>query len=232
MGALAICVSVAGIAFHASRAGADAPAAEPRGGPYEETTVELFLNGRVEQHRRFVVGAEGFTGLPLELWVYEDPLGRACADTIAEEPPRARRLMTEVPVEGAFRESVGMKTTIAGEHSFCAYLGPFDEFAFDTSFEARNVLTPLLKAKRARNTVARSLKSHDFADRVVQSLKTRCRRRGRSKFTCRFSSAFPGYRLEGRGRVELARRISYRLRAKAQGQRVVLTDENEGSFPG
>jgi hypothetical protein len=223
---------MAGIVPQAARAGADGSAAAPRLGPYEETSVEVFLNGRVEQHHRFVVGAEGFAGVELDLWLYEDPMGRGCADTIAEEPPRARRLMTAVPVEDAFRERVRMKTTIAGEHSFCAYLGPFEEFAFDTSFKARKVLTPLLTAGRARRTVALALKRHDFADRVVQNLETKCLRRGRSKFACRFSSAFPGYSLKGGGPVTLARRISYRLRAKAQGERVVLTDENEGSFPG
>ena len=52
------------------------------------------------------------------------------------------------------------------------------------------------------------------------------------KFSCRFSSSFPGYSLKGRGPVTLERRISYWFRAKAQGERFVLTDENEGSFPG
>jgi hypothetical protein len=225
----AICVLVAGLV---PQAGADSSASPPRLGPYEETSVDLFVNGRVEQHRRFVVGAEGFSSLPLELWIYEDPQGRACADTIADQPPRSRRLMTAVEVEDAFRERVRMETTIPGEHSFCAYLGPFEEFAFDTSFKARRVLTPLLKAGRAKRTVTLSLKRHGFADRVVKNLETKCRRRDRSEFACRFSSAFPGYSLSGRGRVELARRISYRLRAKAQSRRVVLTDENEGSFPG
>ncbi len=223
---------MAGIGLHTSRAGADASAAEPRLGPYGETTIELFLNGRVEQYGRFVVGAEGFAGVPLELWLYEDPKGRPCAATVADEPPRARRLMTAVPVEEEFRVRRGMKTTIGGEHSFCGYLGPFETFAFDTSFEAREVLTPLLTAGRARKTVALSLKRHDFADQVMENLEANCRRRDRSKFSCRFSSGFPGYSLKGRGPVKLARRISYRLRAKAQGERVVLTDENEGSFPG
>jgi DNA-binding beta-propeller fold protein YncE len=94
------------------------------------------------------------------------------------------------------------------------------------------VLSPRLRAGRARRTVAASLRRHDFADQVVGNLKQRCRRRSRSMFSCRFSSAFPGFSLSGRGSVELKRRVSYRFRVHAQGRTLTLTDENEGRFPG
>ena len=95
------------------------------------------------------------------------------------------------------------------------------------------VLRPALEAGRAERTVATALRRHKFAERVIENLERSCTRRGRYKFACRFSSAFPGYRLKGHGPVELRRgRISYRFVVRAQGERVVLTDENEGRFPG
>ena len=95
------------------------------------------------------------------------------------------------------------------------------------------VLRPPLEEDRAERTVATSLRRHKFAKRVIANLEERCSRRGRLKFTCRFSSAFPGYRLKGHGPVELRRgHISYRFVVRAQGQKLVLTDENEGRFPG
>ncbi len=95
------------------------------------------------------------------------------------------------------------------------------------------VLRPPLEAGRAGRTVATALRRHKFAKRVIDNLEQTCTRRGRFKFSCRFSSSFPGYRLKGHGPVELRRgRISYRFVVRAQGQRVVLTDENEGTFPG
>ena len=170
--------------------------------------------------------------MPLKLWVYEDPRGRDCAANITGEPPGARRLMTAVTVEGSFRERRRFKPTKRGKHTFCGYLGPDSATIVATSFKVRRVLKPLLKPGKARRTVPRSLRRHRFANNVVENLETNCRRRDRSKFSCRFSSAFPGYSLKGRGRVKLARRISYRFRLRVQGETVVLTDENEGRFPG
>lgn len=95
------------------------------------------------------------------------------------------------------------------------------------------VLRPPLEQGRAERTVATALRRHKFAKRVIDNLERSCTRRGRYTFSCRFSSAFPGYRLKGHGRVELRRgRISYRFVVRAQGEKVVLTDENEGRFPG
>ena len=95
------------------------------------------------------------------------------------------------------------------------------------------VLKPPLKAGRAERTVATALRRHKFANRVVANLEQSCSRVGRFKFSCRFSSGFPGYSLNGRGPVELQNgRISYRFRVRAQGRTLILTDENEGRFPG
>ena len=95
------------------------------------------------------------------------------------------------------------------------------------------VLRPPLEQGRAERTVATALRRHKFAKRVIDNLERSCTRRGRYTFSCRFSSAFPGYSLKGHGRVELRRgRISYRFVVRAQGEKVVLTDENEGRFPG
>lgn len=104
--------------------------------------------------------------------------------------------------------------------------GPAEVFRF-------RVLRPPLEAWRAGRTVATALRRHKFAKRVINNLERKCNRRSRYKFTCRFTSAFPGYHLKGHGPVELRRgRISYRFVVRAQGERVVLTDENEGRFPG
>jgi hypothetical protein len=92
------------------------------------------------------------------------------------------------------------------------------------------VLRPPLEADRAGQTVVTALRRHEFAKRVIANLERSCNRRGRFKFSCRFSSTFPGYRLKGHGAVELRRgRISYRFEVRAQGRKLVLTDENEGS---
>jgi hypothetical protein len=92
------------------------------------------------------------------------------------------------------------------------------------------VLRPALQEARAKRTVAVALRRHDFAKRVIQHLEETCDRAGRFKFSCRFSSTFPGYSLTGRGVVERRKRLSYRFRARAQGRRMTLTDENEGGI--
>lgn len=95
------------------------------------------------------------------------------------------------------------------------------------------VLRPPLEAGRAERTVVTALRRHKFAKRVINNLEKGCNQRGRFKFSCTFSSAFPGYRLKGSGPVELRRgHISYRFVVRAQGKKLVLTDENEGRFPG
>ena len=76
-------------------------------------------------------------------------------------------------------------------------------------------------------TVVRALRRHDFSPRVVDNLEQRCRRRSRSRFSCRFNSSFPGYSLSGRGFVELKQHLTYRFAAQAQGSKLKLTSENE-----
>lgn len=93
------------------------------------------------------------------------------------------------------------------------------------SFRVRRA--PRLGAARAERTVVTALRRHGFARRVWKSVRIDCNRRGRAAFGCRFSSRFRGYRLRGRGEVELRARLSYRFRVKAQGVRFTLTDENE-----
>lgn len=120
----------------------------------------------------------------------------------------------------------GMHTLVVTAFDALGNRGPPEQLRF-------RVLRPPLKAGRAKRTVRTALRRHKFANRVLSNLEQSCSRRGRFRFSCRFSSSFPGYKLTGRGPVELQRgRISYRFRVRAQGQRVVLTDENEGRFPG
>jgi hypothetical protein len=234
--ALAILVSAAGSVSGAA-AGETVSSARPdaeRQGPpyYEEGTVELFTGRPLELYRRSAVGARGLADGTLKLWVYDDPLGRPCAATVADRPPRTRNVIGGLEVAGSFRERRKLELRKARRHRFCAYLGPDAKTATDTSFKARRVKLPRLKPGRANRTVPASLRRHDFASTVIENLEQRCRRRSRNKFKCRFSSEFPGYSLEGRGRVTLKRKISYRFRVRAQGEAARLTDENEGSFPG
>ncbi len=84
-----------------------------------------------------------------------------------------------------------------------------------------------LRAPVAERTVVTALERHGFARRVVKAVHVDCQRRAYSAFSCRFSSHFPGYRLKGRGKIELGTKLSYRFRVKAQGVRLTLTDKNE-----
>ena len=124
------------------------------------------------------------------------------------------------------RLKFGAHKLLVTAHDTLGNPGPPQAFRF-------KILRPPLEAARAQRTVAIALRRHKFARRVIAHLERRCTRRGRYKFSCRFSSTFPGYSLKGHGPVELRRgRISYRFVVRAQGRRVVLTDENEGRFPG
>ncbi len=202
----------------------------------EEGSLSLLVSRHPEAYKRATVGARGFADSRLKLWVYEDPRGKTCSVTAAGRKPRTRTLITGLPVDGAFRERRRLTMKRPGRHAFCAYLGPNDGTAQNTSFTSRTVRPPLLRAERANRTVAVALRRHRFANRVVEHLEQSCRRRSRSEFKCRFSSAFPGYSLSGHGSVELKKRVSYRfdvwVRTSVRGQSFVLTDGNEGSFPG
>ncbi len=91
----------------------------------------------------------------------------------------------------------------------------------------RVLRNPQLRAPVAKRTVLEALKSHGFAHRVVKAVEVDCRRRSRSAFACRFSAGFPGYRLQGTGKVKLGDHLRYRFRVVAQGARFNLTDKNE-----
>jgi hypothetical protein len=135
-------------------------------------------------------------------------------------------------VEGTFSEQRRMKMKRPGRHVFCGYLSSDQDTPTGISAISLKVRRPLLKASRARDTVALALRRHGFADRVVASLRKTCERRSRAEFECRCESTFPGYRLSGSGTVALSKRLSYRFRVVAQGQAFTLTDENEGRLPG
>jgi hypothetical protein len=197
-----------------------------------EQSLELFVSRSPEAYQRASIRAEGFAESPLELWVYEDLLGGACSATPAGRTSRTRLVFGGLNVSGAFAAARQLRMKKPGRHTYCAYLGPDQNTALNVLGTARQIRRPLLRAGRARRTVATALRRHKFADRVVASLQQGCDRRTRSKFQCRFSSAFPGYRLQGSGPVGLKKRLSYRFEVSAQGRTFVLTDENEGHFPG
>ena len=228
-----VACAIATLSSDAVARGGGASGAFHARGPAPEGSVTVFLGGRFEQYRRVTVGAEGLAESASFLWVYEDPIGLGCSPTVAERPwERTRLVIGPTPVDGSFSVARRLRLGRTGPHTFCGYLGPDSGTATATSFTGRFVETPLLTAKRARRTVKASVRRHEFADQVVENLEQRCRRRSRSKFTCRFSSEFPGYSLRGRGPVQLRRKISYRFRVVVQGETVILTDENEGRFPG
>jgi hypothetical protein len=197
-----------------------------------DVSLDLFVGRNPEAYKRAPIRAEGFAEVPLELWVYEDLRGSACSSTPAGRSSRTRLVFGGLNVNGAFVAARFLTMRKPGRHTFCAYLGPDQDTVFNVLGAARQVRRPLLRAGRARRTVATALRRHEFADRVVASLRRGCDRRSRSKFQCRFSSAFPGFRLSGNGPVGLKRRVSYRFQVFAQGRTFVLTDENEGRSPG
>jgi hypothetical protein len=205
-----------------------------RGGPEGdvEQSLELFVSRSPEAYERASIRAEGFAESPLELWVYEDLRGRACSATPAGRTSRTRLVFGGLEVNGAFAAARFLRMRKPGRHTYCAYLGPDENTAFSVLGVARQIRRPLLRAGRARRTVATALRRHGFAGHVVASLKRGCDRLTRSKFQCRFSSAFPGYRLNGSGPVGLKERLSYRFQVSAQGRTFVLTDENEGRLLG
>ena len=119
-----------------------------------------------------------------------------------------------------------------GQQSVCAYLRRSSTDAAVAAIEVRKVLVPELASEAARHTVVAALRRHGFAERVVDALRTRCRRRGRTAFACRFKASFSGYELKGHGRVRrLDGELKYSFRVTAQGERFTLTERNEGELP-
>jgi hypothetical protein len=197
-----------------------------------ERSLGLFVPQRPQAYKRATIRVQGIAVPPLRLWVYENLRGEACPATPAERKRRSRAVIEGLPVEGDFNEQRRPRMKKPGRHAYCAYLGPDEGTATITSFTTRKVRKPLLRAGRARGTVVTALRRHNFANRVIENLQQSCGRRSRSEFECRFSSAFPGYSLTGRGSVELKRQVSYRFQVSVHGRSLALTDENEGSFPG
>jgi hypothetical protein len=233
---IAICAVAmgAGGATEPGAASASSVGVEGAGAPIEpgDVSLQLSVHPIPEVRKPADIRAQGFTDVAVTLWVYEDPRGGGCAATPAARRFRTRTVIEGLQVEGAFDETRRLKMRNPGLHTFCAYLSPDPNSAWTiTAIESR-VRSPLLRARRARATVPAALKRHGFADRVLGNLENRCRRRTRSKFSCRFSSAFPGYSLTGSGSVELRKRLNYRFTVFAQGRALTLTNENEGHFPG
>lgn len=196
-----------------------------------DRSLRLFVGRHPLIRKRVTVRATGFAGSPQNLWIYADSRGRACPAERPAQGPRVRKVVSGA-VEGDFRVRQLVKMKSRGRHSFCGYLGVAGGSSYATAFKTRLVRRQRLEASRARRTVARALERHKFARRVVKNLDRRCRRRNRATFSCRFSSAFPGYRLTGRGSVRLNKKLSYRFRVRVNGQEIALTDGNEGRFPG
>jgi hypothetical protein len=197
----------------------------------QKRSLRLFVGQNAQIKKRVTVRAAGFADSPLKLRVSADPRGGECRAGSSVQPPRIRRVLT-ANVSGKFRIQQRFEMKSRGRHTFCAYLGAPGGSEYTTAFTSRLVRRQRLKAPTARRTVNRALRRHEFAGRVVKNLKQRCRRNSRAKFSCRFSSSFPGYRLTGRGSVRLNKRLSYRFRVRVGGLKITLNNKNEGRFPG
>jgi hypothetical protein len=200
-------------------------------GPRPDHSLQLSVPRRLEAYDRIAVRAKGFSSSPAELWIYVEPSGERCRATPSDRGRDARAIVAGLAVENEIRVKKRWRVKTPGQHRFCGYLAADDGSVYVSSSTARKARPPLLRARRARRTVATALRKHDFASRVIDNLGERCKRRSRSRFSCQFSSAFPGYRLSGRGSVRLGASLSYRFRVTIDDLRVVLTDENEGRFP-
>lgn len=203
----------------------DPPPTDP--GP---RSLQLFVGRFPRIHERLMVRATGFAGSPMKLWINADSRGRKCPAKPSSKGPRVRQIFNG-PVEGDILVEERVKMKSRGRHSFCGYLGTARGSKLTTAVRSRLVRRQRLDSKQAKSTVVRALQRHEFAARVVSNLKIRCKRRNRATFRCTFSSTFSTYRLTGRGSVKLNRELSYRFRAKVGKLEVVLTENNEGSFP-
>jgi hypothetical protein len=221
-------IAVAGACSVAVCAGAlQVRSAAGQGSPYSPS-LDLRLDKKLVVGHRATLRATGTAPEALAVWIVVDPSGRRCRATVSATPSRAITLVSGVPVAGQFSVSGRYRPRRAGSHSFCAYLSRGEDVPGVVAGRIRTVKSPPLAARVARRTIRVALRRHDFAERVIDEVDPRCRRRDRSTFACRFEAAFRGYRLEGRGRVQAAGKgVSYRFRVKAQGVRLVLTDENE-----
>jgi hypothetical protein len=204
------------------------PPPPPPPPPIAGRSLALDLPDKLKVGGLAVVEVEGFANAGDELALFVDPEGRACPSSASARPANAISLVeSEVAFDSFFQLEADYTPERPGLRTFCAYLGPSSEQADVQANAERNVIQRRLRGSVARRAVVTALKRHGFARRVVKSVERNCRRRARNEFSCEFSSAFPGYRLKGRGRVRLGFDLSYRFRVKAQGVRFTLTEINE-----
>jgi hypothetical protein len=221
----------AGIASIALAAAWLAPG-EAKADVYTQASLDLQIDGKLTVGELVTVTASGTAPPGLAVWAYVDPQGEACPPTAFAQPEGAIVIASGVAVGEQFAISGGYRPDQPGPDSFCAYLGPSVLSPTVTVATAREVLRTPLRAGIARRSVATALERHGFARRVVRALETHCHRRALREFRCRFSARFPGYELSGHGRVRrIDDRLTYRFKVRAQGERFVLTQRNEGHLP-
>jgi hypothetical protein len=185
-----------------------------------------------EQH---AVTASGTAPSGYSVWIFVVPQGAGCPPDPSGQPAEAVSIASGVPVGESFSVLGLYRPESTGLQSFCAYLWRSPTDAAVAVITVREVLppvAPLLREADARRTVELALRRHAFAERVVEALNEHCHRRGPTVFACRFKARFRGYRLAGHGWVRrLDAKVTYRFKVRAQGQRFVLTDGNEGDLP-
>jgi hypothetical protein len=222
VGLAAVCATtLGGGALQAPSAAAQSPGSGA-------AALAVHVNKKLVAGQLAKVSATGTAPETLAVWIFVDPLARPCAATAAARPSEAITVVSGVPVGGAFSVSDRYRPLSDGSQTFCAYLSKGEATPGVAAAATGTVKLPTLAARVARQTVKVALRRHGFAKRVIDATEQRCRRRNRFSFACRFEAAFRGYRLKGRGRVEVtAKGVSYRFRIEAQGARFVLTDDNE-----
>jgi hypothetical protein len=199
---------------------------------YTEPTLALQIDGKLVVGERVTVSASGTAPPDLAVWAYVDPQGEKCRFAASAQPTRAIAIASAVAAGEQFSVGGEYQPHRPGQDSICAYLGPSAGSPIVTATARRKILPALLPAAIARRTVPIALRRHGFAERVVDALHTRCQRRGRAEFRCRFSAHFQGYDLAGPGRDRRADdHVYYRFEVRAQGIEFVLTERNEGHLP-
>jgi hypothetical protein len=224
VGWLACLTAVLSSALWASDAAAQGPSVQP--------SLTLIVGHNPVVGRTVPVTATGTAASGYSVWIFVDPESTTCPPDPSYQPPGLAVIAPGVAVGESFSVSGLYQPDRTGQQSFCAYLWRSSTDPAVAAIEVRKVLRPPLPAEVARRMVEVGLKRHGFAERVVEALKAHCGRRGRTVFGCRFEARFRGYRLSGHGWVrQLDDEITYRFRVRAQGQRFVLTDHNEGDLP-
>jgi hypothetical protein len=201
-----------------------------------QDSVEPSLTLRVDRNlvvrEQLAVTATGAAPAGYSVWIFVVPQSSECPSDPSGQPAEAVSIASGVSVGESFSVSGLYRPVTTGRHSFCAYLRSASTQAAVAAVELRRVLPPLLSSAVAHHTVVAALRRHGFAERVVDALDSRCKRRGRTVFACRFKASFRGYELTGRGRVKRpGLNLTYRFRVIAQGKRFVLTERNEGESP-